>query len=786
MGPNFVDCKNGEKLEKVRIINRTNNTYEVGTTVKLTNIDGFWCAEPYAGETRPKAPRFGEWSFAKLIANSDVYFKDNDYYTTGSKSRSVKDYEAQARSKFYYNQTYELIRNKDRGANEEVISQIRSNGNYNITDGLVDSNFFPANRYYISTVYDQLAEEYGGWSKVSVIGRTNMKLAERGNDVFFDQDCPFFWGPLFSNGYSYITFNEEYSAPDYIQEVTNPQLPMRGTEPDERLDPNHLPAETVSNILDFENIIYNYNQLGLVPISGVLTNKLLKPTYYGSTPIGLNSLQFVPLTFEFVGHNDIWSQARFLSDNANSARKIYESIDKYFQDLYSIDPSNRSTVGYFGNMFDRLGDRGKYIPVVDKISDVDAGFIFTGYCQQLYYKAYEGNPPSNVNSIAYDCYIRREPTSTPLGAPDYFNDTGEYLGANCVGIISAHNKITKKGGGDINIAVAHINIGLASNKQATGGGSLFSNFFDGMFLNMINTGAAARNVERAMWGSTSDNIDSFGTTALHIRIFDSWPEELTIFDPRYFAVLHFNPGDLYSIEGESSVDFASIDLAVGSIVEPRQEIPQIKNTIRRGQLLSNGGFKYKYKTLGLHPTLNQIAGTNNGSGFASGDTIKTGLPGEDGNPSVEITITTVNEEGGITGYTVTNPGVNYTVESFVRTDSTAENPTPIDVVPITLKSPAEGGRSAVIWFLNLIVVEIEKIDEGPKEHTPGPLRLTYASNGAGYINKTKETTINLPSNSTGQYDTYFHFHNDITHTAMLEHGSSQVIGFGQYLDMTIT
>ena len=66
------------------------------------------------------------------------------------------------------------------------------------------------------------------------------------------------------------------------------------------------------------------------------------------------------------------------------------------------------------------------------------------------------------------------------------------------------------------------------------------------------------------------------------------------------------------------------------------------------------------------------------------------------------------------------------------------------------------------------------------------MKLTYASRNQGYINKTKETSITLDKNNTGQYDCFFHFHNDITHTPMLEYAGSQIAGFAQYLDMTIT
>ena len=48
---------------------------------------------------------------------------------------------------------------------------------------------------------------------------------------------------------------------------------------------------------------------------------------------------------------------------------------------------------------------------------------------------------------------------------------------------------------------------------------------------------------RPQWGQLSDEINSYNTTTLHARIVDAWPEHLTVFDPRCFAVHHFMPGD---------------------------------------------------------------------------------------------------------------------------------------------------------------------------------------------------------------------------------------------------
>lgn len=47
----------------------------------------------------------------------------------------------------------------------------------------------------------------------------------------------------------------------------------------------------------------------------------------------------------------------------------------------------------------------------------------------------------------------------------------------------------------------------------------------------------------ASWGGYGGtNYNNFQTTELHVRMFHAWPRDLTIYDPRFFSVFHFNPG----------------------------------------------------------------------------------------------------------------------------------------------------------------------------------------------------------------------------------------------------
>jgi hypothetical protein len=83
-------------------------------------------------------------------------------------------------------------------------------------------------------------------------------------------------------------------------------------------------------------------------------------------------------------------------------------------------------------------------------------------------------------------------------------------------------------------------------------------------IKTLMTAGIPRQIPRGYqrWGSSSDGQTDFGTTAGYAKVYDAWPEESTIFDPRYFAVMHFNDGQLLSAAsgkfvGQPSQDDAS-------------------------------------------------------------------------------------------------------------------------------------------------------------------------------------------------------------------------------------
>lgn len=56
----------------------------------------------------------------------------------------------------------------------------------------------------------------------------------------------------------------------------------------------------------------------------------------------------------------------------------------------------------------------------------------------------------------------------------------------------------------------------------------------------------------ASWGAKSQlSFNQTGTTQLFVKVYEAWPRDQTIFDSRFFAVHHFNPGNMYPIASDN-------------------------------------------------------------------------------------------------------------------------------------------------------------------------------------------------------------------------------------------
>ena len=539
-GPTIVQCEN-KNTEIVTCVNRSPKAFTAGEQVMLSYIGGEWIITPLGDGDTQAAVTVQPWSFCKYIATSDGYFKNiND------ETRIVRTdtYLEAAREKFYTGDyIYAMSSEASKiGLDPKELTRWNQNPlNYDVFDMVESVNFQPPSSgdgYYFTTVYDMFNQQFGGLLDDSVV------KVSRGNEVnpsllpqvinVYDESLPTdrtflyheivfpFWGPVHSEGFTkinkfsnsdfYTNFDSEYFDRD--------KATLNG------INRFNIPSEMASKILSGKHIIEAYERLG---------NSSYDPDGEGSQDIfdrnaARNLTIYAPFYESDGNHNHI--QYIPLTDTAlGSADRMSVYSTDYGGDRQFREQAKRMT---------SMGDKDLW---AQKFFDRE--FLVKPYTIQSNCTEYEGatNLYANggLNLIPYDCYMTRRPVSTPTGAPRYFRNGGEYLGANALGVVSGWSSFSKAGGGDVNFEVRQ-SLGLVMERIATGSSTDNTTIIPGL-LGLLTGGvdSTLRNRETPQWGSASDSLTSFGTSALHVMIYDYWPESDTFFDPRYFTVIHFNP-----------------------------------------------------------------------------------------------------------------------------------------------------------------------------------------------------------------------------------------------------
>lgn len=281
------------------------------------------------------------------------------------------------------------------------------------------------------------------------------------------------------------------------------------------------------------------------------------------------------------------------------------------------------------------------------------------------------------------------------------------------------------------------------------------------------------------WGdrNRSDSIDSFGTTALHVRVFEGWPINQTINLGHCFTPLHFNPSvqdiakvityndegnpvlsDALDDKGKPIVGVSEVDFrvptqlsgdTVGSAFKKGANITEKnlapfsqwkRNTIRRAKLLTNGGFIYLITYVGI--SKDSISIKSKGEGYTKED--KFVYP--DG---TEIKLLA---DGPISSIEITE-GENGMSSVFEG------------LQPQYLGST---GKNAEWNKPRFVVKEKYGYDPGPKEVAP-ITRLTKPSNNGENLvegSLTTSITLNNVSTTSKEYDIFYFYHNDPSHYSM--------------------
>lgn len=768
-GPHLINCGDSNKVDQIRVVNRSTTTFSQGETVIVHQIDGENIITKYStGVSEQRPPKPGRWLFSKFMSNSDEYFR-----------YSATDANFENRPLLLPNSCMDMLRRKFYSAQQDTT-------NFNSNAPAV-GNLFES---WQGSIWDQilvsdsgnLNADFPAFYRINIYqdpaGGVNV-----GSDNVFLSDVQLFWGPMFPDGMRQKL--PQYGFTDEFQMPAEVAMPF---------DVNH--HTTIRNI-NAGNWFNNFFNPGIIGSGWIEPNNQLR-------------VQFSLLSCELFGSFDKGSL--LIQDRVGGSTTTVRKFPQRIADL----TGNAINTNYLKSTFTKR----------------PTNIIGIGRSCYLFS---EGTNIGSFPGIPYDCYIQYKPLNTPKGAPTVFGgdtspeDDTPYRGSNAVGFISSRLRMNQGSGGawDLNIE-ADQTFGSKGRFFGGGGGGSINVTIIGAFL-AFSTDNRGRRIEGSvpMWGSNKfDSIDSFGTAAMHVQVWDAWPDEDTVWIPQYFTALHFNPtatttftvnkvtnyanavknpgsdewatppDEDYSLSIQNldtSVDYriptlgslksitnadGSVNrfpqygagqdgqpLAVGRVSPDVYLRPQNYwnvNTSRRRQLVTQYGYVWKKLVIGVNdfPTDKQIV--EPGSGFSVNDRINL-------SNGIKIKVTSVSD-GGISGFEIAETtedekfvDINGTKHSYKfygsgLLPSDFENGKTFDV-----RSP--NGSPALIKFFAGYAWEAWQKDFGPKQRS-NMVRVTDNSGeGQERVWGTKSTSIPIEGNPEspykGQYEIFFHCHNDI-------------------------
>ncbi|NBP16549.1 hypothetical protein EBU95_19530, partial [bacterium] len=838
--------------------NRSPRSFKKGDVVMCSHIDGEWIIQGFDAGTTSIAPislKLGKWSFGKYLVDADSFFKDSRYRSSNGKdfyqNINGKQYESYTRIKFYMSMFQGGGDSAMPAISTESISKLSEMNDLNkiaklnlyiasskpdqpyyvfdkedakaaLSSNLPtasDYDFQTSKRYVQVTAFDQVGSHMGGTNKYNIIGRTNITYspdntteAENGG---YQTLLPNFWGPVFTEGYS--------AQQTTLLKKPRPMAPMYGTP---RLgiefgDPffmvpsdgaEILSIDTSKNVTtDSRNFMFaNTRDAGLyqlpaeIGVNGSLSGNYSSPIENLDELVKLETPRsnLLDVYYGFFNSKKRFSWLATIADSGNvyglapaQASKIQFSPLQLEYAVHAYKASNESDQTKYNKL------RGDFYSTLTVNSDNEWGSLLPNGATQGYVPT-RGLAPFPL--IGPDTVTNGD---GPIGGPDLLPDSDATSGdekSNFVGVVIAKNKFG--GGGAINFTTTQY-FGLPKVQKVAGGQAGGVTILPiGGGIGWVGPSNPSFTYGYPQWGSAEDNPSSFGTTALHVRIFDQWPDEQTIYDPRYFGVLHFNPLPLgmnvrkklvdanerpdltdwnpskplpkyprYVDQTDTSVDFriptyadpigddeienfpvpinSKIDRfgANNKALKPTSEWRI--NPIRRGQLLTGGGFRYYKRVIGLG---SQYMIVDGGEGYTVGQEI-TLVKG------AKCTITGVGENGKISSLSV-SINEEDRGEGFMPSDFSGEyKPKDSTSVYYGLRLSLNGGsKTASVLFYSGLVYEKLQYDACPLESTSGPVRLTLPSyRGEKASEGTNVSSVGLSPNRDGKYDAFYFFHNDI-------------------------
>lgn len=522
-GPNIIKCAGETKAETIRVVNRSKTNYSKGEYVIIHQIDG----ENIIGgkftqevlEQRPPEPK--RWNFTKFFANSDEYFRldigldNNLVLQTPRPLVTPAELVDILYQRYYFHDQGDVYNYLDDKATSVILSRIP------------DVKLFEYYQTHISDIAPYLSRRINIY--VDPAGGPNV-----GTDNVDQTDVPLFFGPMFPDGTTSIVELDDGTTYDKLQ------------TPGEYVYPFMYNAHGAIRHINSGNYKYTYTDeyttSGIVPTSD------------------LTRVQFSLCSCELFGAGDLTSFqlptqiadiGRFGAANTKP-RRFPKTIEEITNGRLQSANAGILTAPAIA----RRGGNGL---TVGKVKDK-----FDNGAMAAFYRGFSViNEAQIANIVPFDAYIDHVPLNSPRNAPALFGgDTGpessvgvdesvffggtpgQYVGSNAVGVISSRLRMNQGSGGSWVLGVeVDQTFGMKGRFYGGGGGGGIVTTIIGAMMAFANDNRG-RTIQGSvpMWGSTKgDSIDSFGTAACHIQVWDAWPDEDTTWIPQYMCALHFNP-----------------------------------------------------------------------------------------------------------------------------------------------------------------------------------------------------------------------------------------------------
>jgi hypothetical protein len=820
-GPNLIKCSNENNVEKIKVINRSNESFKVGDLVLCSFIGCEWIVQKFGTtEIKPQPSSVGRWGFYKFMANSDEFFRS-----------AVSGYKAilpDQCQKYLRYQFYSTLNNVTSSLPTDMVSKsdvVSINLNNPAPGSFSEYGLFS---YIQTSSFDLTDQLYGGTcSSGNSYKKINVEKGSTASDPATYRLFPMYWGPVFPDGYSSSYLNTSNSGTARIMAASSGA-------------PVNASSYFLSGGFDSNSISSGFFSIDEVPADIAINGK------YSKTSFPLEDTSGVINTFN---SSNCATDINYL---LNSGVRAYFLVDSGIKDVYGFTPNNPLKL-QFSPLCAELACSDDFNTLVVKDSfKLNGRNFYTASREALGRSATDprslhgrlvtrlprnldvqgskwdwvygvGQPRINLSyGVPYDSFITKPPLNRPLAAPFIFNDdVNQNVGANLVGIIAARNSFQKNKGGNLNISAKQL-FGLYGRFIGNGGGGSIDVTILGSIGSWVTNNTSSFKARySAIWGSTiGDSINSFGTTALHSMVWDYWPERYTVFIPQYFSVAHFNSGILFSAPATQSgvapenntitkyvdkIEYSDLDFRVpsyarasgvagnhgvvlenaiiesGTLFAPDNEWRV--NTIRRGQMVTQEGFYYQKRVVGLN--ISSLSVHNGGSGFSIGDTI-------DINNDLSIKVTSVNGSAiqGIEFPTDTTFQGKIPARFLHQKAGSGFKPSDFkSPYSLQVKSPT-GGQPATLRFTSGRAYSKIMHDQGPKQRSPITRLSSSSGEGTSRLEGTKNTTLSIEDNTgfkyAGQYEAFYFFHNDITHTFNNADSIEANPDFAQHITITIS